>query len=638
MKVILQFFIRLFGFNRKKTFQDKDIFKYLFSSFFEYIFFKITGVKTLIDINECPADNFINELKDFDDIISINIYFNDDIHKLCLYFSKNFLSSFKTKNNISTSDIEFIENLGGYVKKIAIFNEQEESDNICIKVIDNYKNKNIIYWKVLSSKTLKVNVDNDSFYALVENNFNDMILKSDKLISLKKNKFLNYIESCNPTQKIDNLTINKQNEFLIADFFIPNFLFIHQYSIFFKIKNFSLLKDISLLGLKTGIWVIFIYEIDNKKNFVLYYFDYENVNKFNNDLIDFKLFIKEILKGVIKKIKERTGIEDIKISIQFIDKINKDLFTKIDLYSIKYKLKMKNKTIESLVFFPRNIFLQLKKTYYTKKNIEDYNNDFFGQIISFNHHLLNNNFDDYINLFVPHIFNFNIIPFYNFINLIDDFDLKKVVQNFLIQKYNHYEILKLFFIKDINGMIIEFDFDTDRIYKFLPKLKIEDIESIYNTFEPLDEENFKEFNKKVIKDLYVQVENNKLLLSNKALFILSKGYYEKKEKQGKNEINSIINNYRLFNKLNKIPKNDLSILLHNAGTQKLCSILLFNEEQKELILKIFSNKKQKQLNEDLDYFITNYEQGLLPVEKIKNNVIKFIDNVENYLSRDRKGI
>jgi hypothetical protein len=234
------------------------------------------------------------------------------------------------------------------------------------------------------------------------------------------------------------------------------------------------------------------------------------------------------------------------------------------------------------------------------------------------------------------------IPVYEVMDLMDNFDLRILIQNFLVPKYST-SIARLFNIGipvkneaqqtgKRSANVFQVAYDKDRINPMMPSVIAEEI-SRKEEYIMADEFDF--FNKGVLKEIMKAIAAGRITISYKTRYIFL------------HEINDIINQddvKRLkdlrsrgipFNTLKKLPKNRMINFVNKIGNPDLCKAVIDSEEEIAMLQGCMSRARKEQFADDIMYFRQQYADALLTPEEIIAAKLRIHDQLEEEIKSRR---
>ncbi len=322
---------------------------------------------------------------------------------------------------------------------------------------------------------------------------------------------------------------------------------------------------------------------------------------------------------------------DIKISLKGGSKIEKNIYDNIE-YCFHSHLIINGKKINCRIYTSPNYINSLIQLFILKweithivKNIKN----LIAHVLSLNTSFFSKNFNTVLeNMFTKDVLlsdtEIQTFPFYQYMDLINNKDLRIIIQNYLIVNFKIEDVLSLFYIKEEkinNNHIIELDFDKQRFIKYLPKNTLDDFNYKKSFVNSKTTADFETINKSVMYGLFDTVNQDKIIVSDKAKFILNKLFYELSEAKEEKELNQIIIKKIPFIHLERMSKSEITNKLNSQRTQYLALSLIKHEQYIDFVNKYIADTKREDLNFLLKKAVNDFKNKKIKVKKIKEAIM-----------------
>lgn len=226
------------------------------------------------------------------------------------------------------------------------------------------------------------------------------------------------------------------------------------------------------------------------------------------------------------------------------------------------------------------------------------------------------------------------------INLVDDDDVKRIIQNYFIGSgFTVGDMQKLFFFKagpDEKGRVktaIDPSFDNPRFARLLPLLPREDWKGVFGVSENYHE--LLENNAVSMQGIYKAVSHDKLLLSFKSRYILDSEFREKIEAEYLERIESLLAKGEPLRTLQILSRETAQQVVSAVPTKKLAVALLSRTEDVRAYGVFMSRNKRQELAEEIKVQKRRRESGLFTAELIYDYLLELLDTFKRAVEKQR---
>jgi len=231
------------------------------------------------------------------------------------------------------------------------------------------------------------------------------------------------------------------------------------------------------------------------------------------------------------------------------------------------------------------------------------------------------------------------IPLYEFMDLLDDRDLRILMQNLLVPKYSS-GIARLFNIgipvkKDgtVPGKkslrVLQVAYDRERINQMIPPIIMEEID---RKVQYIMADEFDSFNKEILKEITKAITVGRISISYKTRYILMHEIYDIINEEESKRLMDLRSKGIPFSNLNKLPKNRMINFVNKIGNNDLCKSVIDLDEEKAILLTCMSRSRKRQFTDDLEYFRREYVNTRITTEEIISIKLK----INNMLDKEIK--
>ena len=217
-----------------------------------------------------------------------------------------------------------------------------------------------------------------------------------------------------------------------------------------------------------------------------------------------------------------------------------------------------------------------------------------------------------------------------FINLLDDDDVKRIMQNYFIGSgFAVGDMQRLFFFKvgpdenDRFRITIDPSFDNSRFANLLPRVPREEWKRIHGVSETYRE--LLENNAAAMQGIYNAVSHDKLLLSFKSRHILDSEFREKIEGEYLERIDALLEEGEPLRSLKHLTRETAQQVVSAMPTKKLAVALLARTEEAREYGACMSRNKRQELAEEIRVQKRRRDTGQFTAELIYDYLLELRD-------------
>ncbi len=220
------------------------------------------------------------------------------------------------------------------------------------------------------------------------------------------------------------------------------------------------------------------------------------------------------------------------------------------------------------------------------------------------------------------------ILFHEFAGLLEDRDVRLILQNHLIRELEpasfgsllcYYETV-VSAEGDKQQRLVRFaDSGEGRLKSFLPesyRLEWERNAQLGNITGSENEAGFIERNTEIMKGIYRAVRNGRLLLSERARYVLKTGFYGVLRKEFDRILDEAKAKNVPFAELKALPKKALQELLMHVDNRIMCLALIGRESEMDFLAGNISRRRLARLKSDFEYYNGRYRMDLIDSEDV----------------------
>lgn len=611
---------------------------------------EITGKQTDITINKINFEDYKNRLKkinkgficsyfDFEGITSLNLILNEN------FVNKYYQDYIKYKEIDNFSYTGFFDLFAGNIPALFYIFKNIEENSFEIKkhfslpkTFDAFSFDEIL-WDTSGFIPYQILIEDESFFILINEDsyirLNKDLAEFEEIKNFIKSSILNNQITNTLTEHEQDILlfkIKKPKEFIISSFFLPDILKAENIIIKSTIKKIVVQKKYLDLADKNGLWLIINLTYTQYNANIIYFFNCNDIKVFESTYCSYKEFVLAISNYVLSFHKEKMNNPNIKINLKVAAKIEKNIYDKIE-YCFHSYLKINREKLDCRIYTSDNyinsliqLFIPPWEITYIVKNLDN----LIARILSLNTSFFSKNFNAVLeNMFTKDVLlgsaEIQTFPFYQYMDLINNRDLRIIIQNYLIVKFQIQDVLSLFYLKEENideNHIIELDFDKERFIKYLPKNTLDDFNYKKTHICAKTMSDFEKINKSVMYTLFDMVMQDKIIVSDKAKFILNKLFYEFSEAKAEEELNQIIMKKIPFIHLERMSKSQIINKLNSQKTQDLALSLIKHEKYIDFVNKHIAESKKEDLSFLIKKAVDDYKNKKIKIKEIKEAIMR----------------
>ncbi len=200
------------------------------------------------------------------------------------------------------------------------------------------------------------------------------------------------------------------------------------------------------------------------------------------------------------------------------------------------------------------------------------------------------------------------LPFYEFMELIGDGDLKIIIQNYLVPKYGpSYRCLFTISITEraasgdsepaiTRSRIVEVEYDRARFERFLPAaLKEEDDYWRYS----VSQDRFDPVNREAMEGLFRAMESDRIVLSYRARYVLVNQFFSLLQEEYAAEIERYRSAGSPFSELRDLDRNARAMAIGRVSNEDLCMAVAVAGSGEDIASAAMSDTRRGEFAEDL---------------------------------------
>jgi hypothetical protein len=638
---------------------DKDEIIEILQGAFLQNFLYIKDEKTEVTLTRMSFEDFENQLTEIKSgFISAGFYGSERTRFTLLFpadFIKQILPVIKEKhpqevNGDAAAVMKAMEWSKGNIDQLFRVEKNPEAikpvDYLILKKTYSPGDKDGFLWNVSDNRIIKIAAGQLTFFFLISED-TESVLKSNlenkpfrkAVIEMARSIYSPEAIPVTQLPAMNILRFEKPKEFIAGNALIP------QTASFDRFRIKSVFRRMAAGGTnpaKEGLWMCAFIASGGSEIAINYLIPGVSQKDFMARFGDPNVFFKNLLKDVLVFLKVNCPQLALSLSKMTVD-VKPDPAALAGCIQLNGELLVNYSRMGIAVYAPRKYFeliypLILKPWEYripVKSTL-----DYLIPLLSLNMALFGKNVSTFMKkykgavAYLPAVT--SCIPVYELMDLLDNSDLRILIQNFLVPKYTA-EIIKLFNIgvqskKESAGngkssvSVLQVAFEKERINPMIPPFIAEEMD---RKEQYCKAEEFDSFNKSVLKEIMKATATGRILVSFKMHYIFI------------NEINNIINQEDIkrlgdirskgipFNTLKKLPKNRMINFVNKIGNPDLCKSLIGSEEETAALQSCMSRSRRKQFSDDFKYLRQQYDNGLLTPEEIIDAKLRINNMLEN---------
>jgi hypothetical protein len=621
IKIIRKIFQSLSSFWKKRQRKDGEIpgLDEIFKEILNNNLALITEESMYIGINRINLEGFERAIDKHEKGIIYCTFYQQEQYPFMVFLPEGYLKTmvkaFREKNRLPNTGktlLSLVQKTAGYIPRLFYFTTVTENDTASYKpgfffsLMKRYSepDREEMLWKVSDCEIFDLSIGQEKIYFLV----NKELLQKIEILLDQDSRFRRAVRNfvlANSTETTEEeklprerigIKIIKQREFIIGDFFIPRNAICGGNKIISRFTEILDLRDYHDIFQMSGFWMKFGIKTE-KQDYPFFYFletESSDLTKPNVEKL-FACFVHYNLGFFKEKLPPLSG----KPYINRIDNVREEEIKKTIV--LKAFVKTARLNLDCFVFIPVN-FLNLMCSYLLEPWEMEYLKDkvFSGilNLLSLNQSLFRKSIRTFYQKRLIKKKDRTIRPaggyaegeenllLYELINLLEDRDVKLIVQNFLsgsAQKignvFEYFYFLHKVRSANREGLKIAspLDFNKERVFKMLPS-------SILNQWRDLPRLASKSYydfirvNIKAMKTLFKEVNADRLALSYKARFLLTSEFYNCYDLMAKEKLKALIRQKIPFMDIKTVRKQKVQQLLSFFKTRQLALALIEAEE------------------------------------------------------------
>ncbi|HNW30189.1 MAG TPA: hypothetical protein PKN50_17050, partial [Spirochaetota bacterium] len=220
--------------------------------------------------------------------------------------------------------------------------------------------------------------------------------------------------------------------------------------------------------------------------------------------------------------------------------------------------------------------------------------------------------------------NTTCIPLYELMDLMDDRDLRLLLQNILVPKYSA-GIAKFFNIGvqvKIQGeegdegprvKIFQVAYDRERINRMVPPLIAGEMERLKD-YTPAEE--YDSFNKAILKEISKSISAGAVMFSYKTRYIFMHEIFDIINEEEARRLGELRSQGIPFERMRRLSNSDLVNFVNRIGNRDFCLSVIDSDGDIPLLMNCMSRSRKRQFMDDLEYYRRQLAGGRLAAEDI----------------------
>lgn len=402
-----------------------------------------------------------------------------------------------------------------------------------------------------------------------------------------------------------SIDIAKPREFVLGRFFLPALLKVDDTVVSSVFKQISSGTGLPVSG-------CFNVSLDVKADdgiYRLWYcFEGYGLKTFNDGLVPFDGLFKSILRDTIANLKAACPGLNVSGIRYNTSPAAEPVSDAIMLHS---ELKVNFKPVNTLIAVPSRfinlVALHILSPWELDLLRSTSRNRILG-VLSVNSALFSRGIGSFLNSFrggsenIPAIL--SCMPFYEFMELVSDSDLRIIAQNFILPAFSSsYMCLFRIGVADhatpegAGIKLYTVDSDWKRINKFLPRNILEEAEA---NLQWTGSEHFDALNRQTMMDLFRAADSDRLVLSARARFILKNQFFDAIEAGYGSELEKLKSSGEPFASLEGLPYNIRQLALSRVSDRDLCLVMHDAGEKGQALTPLLSRARRAKIMEDIE--------------------------------------
>lgn len=441
-----------------------------------------------------------------------------------------------------------------------------------------------------------------------------------------------------PGKETASIDIKRPGEFLLGRFFLPVFLKVDDTVVSSSFKKVSSGIDFPVSGCFR---VSLDIKVDEEIHRIWYCFEGYSLNTFNEGFGAFDGLFKSMLRDTVSSIK--SCCPELKIAgIRYnATPPSESVDNSVILHS---ELRINFRSVSALVAVPSSfinlIAFNILSPWELNLLQSTPRNRILGAL-SVNSALFSRGIGSFLDSFRGVGENISAVltcmPFYEFMELVSDADLKIIAQNFILPAFSSaYMQLFRIGVTDFSGQgnagcrLYTVNSNWQRIKRYLPRNVLEDAEAGMHW---TGADSFDALNKMTMTDLYAASESGRLLLSARARFILRNQFFDAVQAGYRAELESLRAAGEPFTSLGGLPYNTRQLAVTRVSDRDLCLLMLWaGEEKMQALTPLMSRARRRKIMEDVEVLGKQYRDAMIT----PGDIVRAVGVVRDSLEREKK--
>lgn len=581
---------------------------------------KITGNTPEVEIVQVKFINWQIYLTGQDSGHVLRFFRNSTRSPLSIFFPAEFISKYipaKTGEELQSELVKLLGLLPAYLMSeikpgVEPAGDDGEQTSLPDFICSELKGKDEVLWQTSGSRIFNIKLGSAFIYLFLAEEevyqFNSLCLESEITFDLIQNlsqntSSINRDETLEDEDSIVSNKISNQAEFLLGRFFLPRSILMGEHN---AVSGFDEIDFESEHWLEEdGINFTLNITIDDNTYSINYFIPAKGESK-----ASLLRMMQYLIKAVLPMWKRFFEIRKAG-GIQGGSSAKKDPSIKVLLYGgIKYR----NSLIPVEVGLPRGIVSLFANRFLESEEI--FTTD-LSRIISLNQSLLHIFLGD--NLFIP-------LTLSEFFNLIDDFDLRRVIQNFFSGTGWNSESMQSLFTYSLqvieeNKIYYFYDsfFNSSRFFSFLPKSQKDEWKRTRGA--SVSREEMISSGRKALKEIYYALRKDHLDLSFKASLLLRNEFKIRGDKRIRKEMDSLMQREPLSILLENKYAKDVQNLLARLTAKVLANALVLYTDNVKSLDKFMSRNYRIEVKDLIKIIQRESTADGFDMEEMRNDLL-----------------
>ncbi|HPS57081.1 MAG TPA: hypothetical protein PK514_03155 [Spirochaetota bacterium] len=435
-----------------------------------------------------------------------------------------------------------------------------------------------------------------------------------------------------------SIDITRPKEFVLGRLFLPALLKVEGTVVSSAFKKISAGTDMPASGcFKVSLDI----KVDEEIYRLWYCFEGYSLNTFNEKFVTFDGLFKPILREILSSLK--TACPELKVAgIRYnASPAPEPVTSAVILHS---ELKINFTPVSTLVAVPAR-FLNLIAlnilSPWEVNLLQSSSRNRLLSVLSVNSAFFSRGIGSFLNSYrgggknIPAIF--SCMPFYEFMELVSDSDLKIIAQNFILPVFaSTYMCLFRIGVADHSSpgtessKLYTVDSDWNRINKFLPRNVLEDAEA---NIQWTGADHFDALNRQTMMDLFKAADSGRLLLSSRAMFILRNQFYDAIQAGYRKELEQLKQSGEPFVSLDGLPYNIRQLAVTRVSDRDLCLVMLDAGDRMQAIMPLLSRTRKAKIIDDTEVLKMKYMENKITAGDRVNAIHAVMESLEKEKGR-----